>query len=133
MKHKLNTNHKGLSLVETMLVVLIITMLAAITIPNFLRSRKRSQAVEILEDLRWVDTAIEMYALEKAKDSSITPTWADLVVYLKPGTRIYNSKGRDLLGNPIKINPIDTPPKVSDATFSALSDVAPESFWTPFR
>ena len=52
MKHKQNTKRSGFTLVEIMIVVSIIALLAAIAVPNFIRSRKRSQATQILDELR---------------------------------------------------------------------------------
>ena len=49
MLRKLNTKHAGFTLVEIMIVVAIIALLASIAVPNFLRSRKRSQATHVLE------------------------------------------------------------------------------------
>src|SRR5664279_1036933 len=65
MLQKLNTKHAGFTLVEIMIVVAIIALLAAIAVPNFLRSRKRSQATQVLEDLRIIDSAVDLYAIEK--------------------------------------------------------------------
>jgi type II secretory pathway pseudopilin PulG len=38
-----------------MMAVAIIALLAAIALPNFMRARKRSQASQIVHDLRFVD------------------------------------------------------------------------------
>jgi type IV pilus assembly protein PilA len=42
MLQKLNNKRGGFTLVEIMIVVAIIALLAAIAVPNFLRSRKRA-------------------------------------------------------------------------------------------
>ena len=133
MSRKLNTKHGGFTLVEIMIVVAIIALLASIAVPNFLRSRKRSQATQVLEDLRIVDSAVDLYAIENYKNSPTTPTWADVKAYIKTGSRLYTSGQKDILGNTLKINAIDTAPQVSATTFAALSDVAPTSFWSPFN
>ena len=133
MLRKLNTKHAGFTLVEIMIVVAIIALLAAIAVPNFLRSRKRSQATQVLEDLRIVDSAVDQYAIETNKNSTTTPTWADVKAYIKTGSRLYSSGQKDILGNTLKINAIDTAPQVDPLTFNALSDVAPASFWSPFN
>src|SRR5471030_1133951 len=78
MLRKLNTKHAGFTLVEIMIVVAIIALLAAIAVPNFLRSRKRSQATQALEDLRILAGATDQYAIETAKTSGFAPTWSDL-------------------------------------------------------
>jgi prepilin-type N-terminal cleavage/methylation domain-containing protein len=133
MLRKLNTKHAGFTLVEIMIVVAIIALLAAIAVPNFLRSRKRSQATQVLEDLRILDSAVDQYAIENNKNSATTPTWADVQSYIKTGSRLYASGQKDILGNTLKINAIDTAPQVNSATYNALSDVAPASFWSPFN
>ena len=132
MLQKLNTRHAGFTLVEIMIVVAIIALLASIAVPNFLRSRKRSQATHILEDLRVIDSAVDMYAIENNKSSG-NPAFADLQAYLKTGSRLYSSGNKDILGNSFGTFTVDSAPKVSATTFSALSDVAPGSFWSPYR
>ena len=133
MLNKLNKRRGGFTLVEIMIVVAIIALLAAIAVPNFLRSRKRSQATQVLEDLRIIDSAVDQYAIENNKNSSTTPSWADVKAYIKTGSRLYASGQKDILGNTLKINAIDTAPQVDATTFGALSDVAPAGFWSPFN
>ena len=133
MLRKLNTKRAGFTLVEIMIVVAIIALLAAIAVPNFLRSRKRSQATQVLEDLRILDSAVDQYAIENNKGSGATPAFADLQVYIKTGTRLYSSANTDILGNSFGTFTVDTSPKVPDATFTALSDVAPSAFWSPYK
>ena len=58
---------RGFTLVEIMIVASVIALLAAITVPGFLRARKRSQATRILEDLRLLDQAVDQYAVETNK------------------------------------------------------------------
>ncbi len=133
MLRKLNTKHAGFTLVEIMIVVAIIALLAAIAVPNFLRSRKRSQATQVLEDLRILDSAVDQYAIENNKNSTTTPAFADLQAYIKTGTRLYMSANTDILGASFGTFTVDTPPKVNLTTFNALSDVAPASFWSPYK
>jgi type II secretory pathway pseudopilin PulG len=104
-------------------------------VPNFLRARKRSQATRVLEDLRMIDAAIDQYAIETNKSSGSPANWTDIQGYLKKGSTLYNtaSPGKDLLGN--NFGPtysVDTIPVVPTATYTALSDVAPNTFWSPF-
>ena len=133
MLRKLNTKHAGFTLVEIMIVVAIIALLAAIAVPNFLRSRKRSQATQVLEDLRILDSAVDQYAIETNKTSGANPVFADLQSYIKNGTRLYNSANTDILGNGFGTFTVDTAPKVPASTFTALSDVAPAAFWSPYK
>jgi prepilin-type N-terminal cleavage/methylation domain-containing protein len=133
MLRKLNTKRGGFTLVEIMIVVAIIALLAAIAVPNFLRSRKRSQATQVLEDLRIIDSAVDQYAIETNKPGGATVTWTDVQRYIKNGTRLYTSGGTDILGKAFTIPVVDSLPKVSSLTFSALSDVAPADFWSPYN
>jgi prepilin-type N-terminal cleavage/methylation domain-containing protein len=133
MLRKLNTKHAGFTLVEIMIVVAIIALLASIAVPNFLRSRKRSQATAILSDLRIIDSAVDQYAIEMNKSTGATIAWADVQLYIKKGTRLYTSNNTDILGNAFTLPTVDSAPKVHTSTFSALSDVAPATFWSPYR
>src|SRR5262245_37834585 len=133
MLRKLNSKRGGFTLVEIMIVVAIIALLAAIAVPNFLRSRKRSQATQVLEDLRQIDSAIDQYAIEYNQPGGAPMTWAKVRLYLKTGTRLETSGGVDILGNTFGITAVDAAPTVATATFNALSDVAPADFWSPFN
>jgi prepilin-type N-terminal cleavage/methylation domain-containing protein len=135
MLQKLNKNRGGFTLVEIMIVVAIIALLAAIAVPNFLRARKRSQATRILEDLRIIDSAIDQYAIENNKGGGDPVNWTDVKAYLKSGSVIYNSSGKDLLGSFYSTNAtfsVDILPKLSTTSYDKLSDVAPLDFWSPF-
>jgi prepilin-type N-terminal cleavage/methylation domain-containing protein len=133
MLQKLNNRRGGFTLVEIMVVVAIIAMLAAIAVPNFLRARKRSQATRVLEDLRMIDSAIDQYAIETNKTTGAAVSWNDVKAYLKTGSALYNSGGGDLFGNSFPALTVDSLPRVPAATKSALSDVAPPAFWSPFQ
>ena len=58
-----NTNRKGFTLVEIMIVVAIIGILAAIAIPNFIKSRKESQKNACIANLKQIEGAIEQAKL----------------------------------------------------------------------
>jgi len=122
----------GFTLVEIMIVVAIIALLAAIAVPNFLRARKRSQATRILEDLRMIDAAIDQYAIETNKATGTAVAFSDVKSYLKVGTVLYNT-GSDIFGNTYGSFTVDTVPKVPTSAFNTLSDVADNSFWSPYK
>ena len=131
MQKILNRKRAGFTLVEIMIVVAIIALLAAIAVPGFLRARKRSQATKILNDLRMIDGAVDQYAIETSRSSGFSVPSADWIRYLKKDTVLYNT-GRDLLGNDYGSISVDTLPAVPNASYQALSDVAPTEFWSPY-
>ena len=134
MLQKLTSKRGGFTLVEIMIVVAIIALLASIAVPNFLRSRKRSQATQILEDLRLIDAAVDQWAIENNKKNPDTCSWDEVRKYLKTGTRLETSNGVDILqGNFGAPFTVDIIPKVPVASFNALSDVAPADFWGAHR
>lgn len=56
-------NHKGFSLIELLLVVAVILIIAAIAIPNFLRSRMRANEASAVASLRVINTAAVTFSI----------------------------------------------------------------------
>ena len=73
----------GFTLVEIMIVVAIIGLLAAIAIPNFVRTRNTAQSKSCIHNMRRIDCAIQQWALETGKKNSDTPVEPELVTYIK--------------------------------------------------
>ncbi len=132
MLNKLNKRRGGFTLVEIMIVVAIIALLAAIAVPGFLRARKRSQASRVINDLRLIDSAVDQYAIENNKSSGNPVAIPDWTKYLKAGTNLYLT-ANDILTNPYGAQVVDSLPKVNTSTYNALSDVAPDPFWSPYH
>lgn len=122
---------KAFTLVEIMIVVAIIALLASISVPNFLRARKRAQAVTVLNDLRLIDNAINLYAIENNKATGVPIKFKDLRPYLRKDDLLYTT-GKDIFGNPFGNFKVDIDPKVPTATKKALSDVVGPNFWSPY-
>jgi type II secretory pathway pseudopilin PulG len=114
-----------------MIVVAIIAILATLAMSNFMRARKRAEAAKILDDLRLLDSALDQYALEHNKTTGDTADFSDLQPYLVLSSQMAIT-GTDLFGQPYGPYSVDSIPKVSDFTFSVLSDVAPPAFWSPY-
>src|SRR5690349_19361208 len=131
MYNKSPNKRAGFTLVEIMIVVAIIALLAAIAVPGFLRARKRSQASRILNDLRMIDSAVDQYAIETNRKTNDVVGVADWTNYLKKGSLLYNS-GNSLLGTAYGTHTVDTIPKVPQADYALLSDVASTGFWSPY-
>ncbi len=52
---------KGFTLIEILVVVAIIAVLAAITVPNYLSARERARDAQRKSDLKQVQNALELY------------------------------------------------------------------------
>ena len=75
---------KGFTLVEIMIVVLIIGILMAIAVPNFIQARQTSRKNSCIANLKQIDSAKEQYAMENKLDTGATVTWGNLVTtYIK--------------------------------------------------
>jgi len=69
---------KGFTLVEIMIVVLIIGILLAIAVPNFIRARETSRAKSCVANLKQIESAKEQWAMDNKKNATDTPTTAEL-------------------------------------------------------
>ena len=128
----LHIRHRNaFTLVEIMIVVAIIALLAAIAVPGFLRARKRSQASRVINDLRIIDNALDLYAIENNKSTGNPVNVADWTKYVKVGSNLYVT-GKDILGNAYGPQSVDDIPAVPTATKNALSDVCNDAFWSPY-
>jgi len=132
MKTNFSKGRQAFTLVEIMIVVAIIALLASIAVPGFLRARKRSQASRIINDLRLIDSALDMYAIENNKSSGNPVNVADWTKYVKVGSNLYLT-GNDILGASYGPQSVDRMPKVPTTSKNALSDVTDAAFWSPYN
>jgi prepilin-type N-terminal cleavage/methylation domain-containing protein len=78
MNRLLRQGRSGFTLVEIMIVVLIIGILLAIAVPNFVKAREVSRAKSCLSNLRTIAYAKEQWAVEQKKATTDTPAGTDL-------------------------------------------------------
>lgn len=67
------------------LAVVMIPMMAAIAIPNFVKARDTAQKNQCINNLRVIDGAKNQWALENNKTAEDTPTAQDLDKYIPKG------------------------------------------------
>src|SRR5207237_5279061 len=90
------TERAVFTLVEIMVVVGVITLLAALALPGMIRARKRAQASRVKDDLRLIEAAVDQYSIETQRQHDSVVSIADWTAYLKKETHLCTT-ARDVL------------------------------------
>ena len=90
---------KGFTLVEVMIVTAIMGILAAISIPNFIKAREDTRRNTCRNSMRQIFSVKQQWALEYNKTSSDTPTSAELTNYIHGGYPSCPLNGTYTIGN----------------------------------
>src|SRR5437763_14962648 len=69
---------RGFTLVEIMIVVLIIGILLAIAVPNFIKARETSRAKACVANLKQIESAKEQWCMDTKAATNASPTDTDL-------------------------------------------------------
>lgn len=100
---KLRTvRRSAFTLIEIMIVVGIIGLLAVAIIPNITKNQERARLKMIEQNLRKINAAKSLWALENNKSSAETPSPDDL--------KALDGWPKSLAGETYNINPVGTPP-----------------------
>lgn len=106
---------RGFTLVEIMIVVLIIGILLAIAVPNFVRARESSRAKACVSNLKQIDAAKQQWAMDNNKGPTETPEWRDIVGpdrYIKGNPDTFPTSTCPS-GGTYTMNDVSTPPQCS--------------------
>jgi len=71
-------SRRGFTLLETMIAVMVIGVLLAIALPNFVRARRTSHTKACISNLKQIDAAKEQWAMDNNQPGSATPLATDL-------------------------------------------------------
>lgn len=95
----------GFTLVEIMIVIAIIGLLATIALPNFMRARQAAAAKTCITNLSNIESAKQIWGVEKGKTTGDEPTFSELV-----GPDLYIKRMPSCpAGGTFHINPIGDP------------------------
>jgi prepilin-type N-terminal cleavage/methylation domain-containing protein len=92
-------NGKGFTLIEIMIVIAIISLIMSIAIPYFIKYRSDSQAKACITNLKELDGAKQLWALDYKKSSTDTPVWGELIGsagYIKNAIQCPTGVGYDI-------------------------------------
>ncbi|GIV20897.1 MAG: hypothetical protein KatS3mg023_2648 [Armatimonadota bacterium] len=106
---------QGFTLVEIMIVVLIISILLAIAVPNYVPARETSRRKSCVGTLLRIDVAKQQWAMDNNKEPDDTPAWSDIVgpdKYIKGNPATFPTSTCPSDGA-YTMNNVSTPPQCS--------------------
>lgn len=109
------TRRQGFTLVEIMIVVLIIGILLAIAVPNYVQARETSRRKSCVGTLLRIDIAKQQWAMGNNKEPTDTPNWTDIVGpagYIKGDPTTFPTSTCPS-GGAYTMNDVSTPPQCS--------------------
>lgn len=85
--NRLQKSREGFTLIEIMIVVLIIGILLAIAVPNFIQARDSSRTKSCIANLKQIDAAKQQYAMDNKLAGTASVTSSNLLgTYIKGST-----------------------------------------------
>ena len=89
-------NQKGFATLEVILMVVVIGILATIAVPRFTDITAQANTAKIKSDLATIDTALDMWYMEKTTAPS---KLSDLAEYIKDADKLEPPTGSAYIGN----------------------------------
>jgi prepilin-type N-terminal cleavage/methylation domain-containing protein len=118
-------SQRAFTLIEIMVAILIITVLFAIAVPNFIRARETATGRSCIRNLRQIDSAKEQYAMDNHLGANAT--MPALSVFCGYSTTTYIKGNVPLCpsGGSYTVNNLGTDPTCSIGTNAAVPHILP--------
>ena len=113
---------RAFTLVEIMIVVLIIGILLAIAVPNFIRAREQSRAKSCSSNLKQIDAAKEQYAMDAKKNAGEVVAMTDLVNATTPASSYIKAVPTCPANGTYAVGNVSVDPTCSLATSAAAAN-----------
>jgi prepilin-type N-terminal cleavage/methylation domain-containing protein len=81
--HSNQRSDSGFTIVEIVIVLGLIALLAAIAVPNLIRTRAAAARSTCINNLRQIDSAMQQWALEQKKPGNSAVDYSDIGPYLR--------------------------------------------------
>ncbi len=110
-------------------------VMVGLVVPAYQKSYQRRMSSVVLNEARQLDAAKDQYALDNNKTGDVVPDFEDLTPYLKAGSRLANSGGKDSLGNEFVLGDIQSRLEINAKTQRELALNSPSesgTFWGPY-
>lgn len=121
---------------ESWVNVLNLTTITPVSKEAAARTETHQKADFIREGAQAISDAIDAYAVKNNLPPTTSFKWQDIRKFLKPGTSVYESGGKDLSGRPYLFgNRVDEEVKVNPDTIKELSPMIddPDTYWGKFK